>query len=175
MSYYFVIVGTLDNPIYEAHLTTSKSSVSSSVPPAPLSEHPSYSLMAPLISTDPSSEKSVIGYAGKDTDRGRHVVQLVAHASLDAIDSAIWSEKSMYLRQIDRFHEWTVSAWIPPGGMKFILLHEIKNDEGIKSFFFEAWELFVKHQLSPFYEINSPILSSSSFDQFIKLFARKHL
>ena len=28
--------------------------------------------------------------------------------------------------------------------MKFILLHEGKNDEGIKSFFMDVWELYVK-------------------------------
>lgn len=28
--------------------------------------------------------------------------------------------------------------------MKFILLHEAKNDDGIKSFFNEVWELYVK-------------------------------
>ncbi|KAI9610781.1 hypothetical protein KEM48_004757 [Puccinia striiformis f. sp. tritici PST-130] len=39
------------------------------------------------------------------------------HAALDTIDALIWSNKSMYLKQIDRFHKWTVSAWIPPGGM----------------------------------------------------------
>jgi Sedlin, N-terminal conserved region len=28
--------------------------------------------------------------------------------------------------------------------MKFILLHETKNDDGIKSFFNDVWELYVK-------------------------------
>ncbi len=28
--------------------------------------------------------------------------------------------------------------------MKFVLLHEGRNDEGIKSFFGEVWELYVK-------------------------------
>ena len=28
--------------------------------------------------------------------------------------------------------------------MKFILLHEAKNDDGIKSFFNDVWELYVK-------------------------------
>ncbi|WAR61741.1 hypothetical protein PtB15_12B431 [Puccinia triticina] len=207
MSYYFVIVGVLDNanslrvfyifrkPIYEAHLTTSKTSASSSVPPAPLSAHPSYSLLQELSGPLPTSvggvvgdekvekekegpsqeDQSVISYARKDSERGRHVVQLVSHAALDTIDALIWSEKSMHLKQIDRFHEWSVSAWIPPGGMRFVLLHEIKNnDDGIKMFFLEAWESFVRHQLSPFYEINSRI-TSPQLDLRIKTSARKFL
>lgn len=28
--------------------------------------------------------------------------------------------------------------------MKFVLLHEGKNDDGIKSFFVDVWELYVK-------------------------------
>lgn len=31
-----------------------------------------------------------------------------------------------------------------PTDMKFVLLHEAKNDDGIKSFFNEVWELYVK-------------------------------
>lgn len=28
--------------------------------------------------------------------------------------------------------------------MKFVLLHEARNDDGIKSFFMDVWELYVK-------------------------------
>jgi len=28
--------------------------------------------------------------------------------------------------------------------MKFVLLHEGKNDEGIRAFFMEVWELYAK-------------------------------
>lgn len=28
--------------------------------------------------------------------------------------------------------------------MKFVLLHEARNDEGIRSFFLDVWELYVK-------------------------------
>ncbi|KNF01446.1 hypothetical protein PSTG_05230 [Puccinia striiformis f. sp. tritici PST-78] len=144
-----------------AHLTTSRNLVPSSVPPAPLSAHPLYLLLqelsGPLLTNgngggqEEKVEKEKegsgqedqlvinISYACKDSERGRHVVQHVSHAALDTIDALIWSNKSMYLKQIDRFHKWTVSAWIPPGGMWFVLLHEIKNNNnGIKMFFLRS-------------------------------------
>lgn len=60
---------------------------------------------------------------------------------------------------MDKFNEWTVSVFITAGSEsvaihrfisnhetdnKFILLHETKNDDGIRSFFSEVWELYVK-------------------------------
>lgn len=66
-----------------------------------------------------------------------------------------------YLRSVDKFNEWTVSAFITPGSAfggdmltnadgdsdtdtKFVLLHESKNEEGIRGFFHDVWELYVK-------------------------------
>jgi len=53
-----------------------------------------------------------------------------------------------------------VSAFVTPGSMhgdgdatvmlmclidvKFVLLHEARNDEGIRGFFMDVWELYVK-------------------------------
>lgn len=34
-----------------------------------------------------------------------------------------------------------MTSWID---MKFVLLHEAKNDDGIRQFFMEVWELYVK-------------------------------
>ena len=34
--------------------------------------------------------------------------------------------------------------WASLPDMKFVLLHEGKNDDGIKSFFMDVWELYVK-------------------------------
>jgi hypothetical protein len=70
-----------------------------------------------------------------------------------------------YLKNVDRFQEWNVSAWVTPGGklsnssfhailfsdscvrnvgMRLILLHESKNDDGIRLFLHETWECYVK-------------------------------
>lgn len=79
--------------------------------------------------------------------------------------------------------------------MRFILLHEIKNDDGIRMFFTDAWDAFVRvrphlmplpwvyrtlrstasqTQLSPFYELNAKI-TSTVFDSKIRQSARRYL
>ncbi|VVT56306.1 uncharacterized protein SAPINGB_P004950 [Magnusiomyces paraingens] len=48
------------------------------------------------------------------------------------------------------------------------------NEEPIRQFFFDAYELYVKTLLSPFYSLNQPI-SSPIFDQKIRALAKKYL
>jgi len=96
----------------------------------------------------------------------RHVIQMIANASVE--------ENNRYLKSVDKFNEWTVSAFVTPGNMKFVLLHEGKNDEGIRLFFNEVWELYVKTMLNPFHTAHSGIVSGV-FDARVRASARKHL
>lgn len=111
-----------------------------------------------------------------------HVVQMIANASLDVIEEVMRRDGAMlvfwhalskslaikictrYLKSVEKFNEWTVSAFITPGSrlrfsengckpvdliswppdVKFILLHEVKNDDGIKAFFNDVWECYIK-------------------------------
>ncbi|SCV72111.1 BQ2448_4805 [Microbotryum intermedium] len=189
MSYYLVLVGTLDNPLYETYLTSTKSASSTilSVPvvssgsPATsfsifgsLSPNPNTSSNNNNHAPQPPSNNTFVGYGHKSGPQGRHVMQLVAHASLDVVEDVQWTNGAMYLKSIDKFQEWTISVWITPGGVKLILLHEVKNDDGIRLFFQETWENYVKTLLNPFHELNSPI-SSPIFDARVKASAKKHL
>lgn len=121
-----------------------------------------------------------------------------------------------YLKSVDKFNEWTISAFVTPGSedavhcgsgsvvqkqrsnmsalldMKFILLHETRNDDGIKSFFTEVWELYVKvseqdlialsapnvywlqTMLNPFHTAHTPI-RSAVFDGRVRASAKKYL
>ncbi|KDE09223.1 hypothetical protein MVLG_00544 [Microbotryum lychnidis-dioicae p1A1 Lamole] len=205
MSYYLVLVGTLDNPLYETYLTSTKSasstilsvpvvssgapatsfSIFGSLPPNPNANStstsnpnkpppPPPSLPTGTQPTPSQNNNTFVGYGHKSGPQGRHVMQLVAHASLDVVEDVQWTNGAMYLKSIDKFQEWTISVWITPGGVKLILLHEVKNDDGIRLFFQETWENYVKTLLNPFHELNSPI-NSPVFDARVKASAKKHL
>ncbi|GAA6028235.1 hypothetical protein JCM8097_006931 [Rhodosporidiobolus ruineniae] len=182
MSYYLVLVGTLDNPLYETTLTSSKAAASTtiSVTNQHSNQPSSFSIFGALPATatpqpnQPQGAQSTVGYGHKTGPNGRHVMQLVAHASLDVVEDVQWTNGGMYLKSIDKFQEWTVSAWLTPGGVKIILLHELKNDDGIRLFFQEVWETYVKTLLNPFHELNAPI-RNQAFDARIKASAKKHL
>lgn len=76
--------------------------------------------------------------------------------------------------------------------MKFIILHETKNDDGIKAFFNDLWELYVKVRASvflfghwclgalgqtamnPFHTAHTPI-RSTVFDGRVRASAKKNL
>ncbi|GAA6051054.1 hypothetical protein JCM3770_005475 [Rhodotorula araucariae] len=188
MSYYCVLVGTVDNPLYEAFLTSSRAAASTtiSVPAAASPNLPTaFSIFGATLpsAATPSSHQlaagtpsgaSSVGYGHKTGPSGRHVMQLVAHASLDVVDDVQWANGGMYLKSIDKFHEWTVSAWLTPGGVKILLLHELKNDEGIRLFLQEVWETYVKTLLNPFHELNAPI-RNQTFDARVRASAKKHL
>lgn len=80
MSYYFVIVGTRDNPLYEVQLTSSKTAAPAPLPPNVVSA-------ASLFATGGAP-----GYGNKNS---RHVMQMVAHASLDVLEEVQWTTGTM--------------------------------------------------------------------------------
>jgi hypothetical protein len=67
-----------------------------------------------------------------------------------------------------------ISAYVTPGGVRLLLLHEAKNEDAVKSFFVEVHELYIRVLLNPFYSVNSRI-KSSAFDAKVKQSAASHL
>lgn len=104
----------------------------------------------------------------------RPMNQFILHSSLDIVEEIQWSAGIMYMKSIDKFNNNIISTFLTAGNIKFMLLHEVRNDDGIKNFMSEVYELYVKTLMSPFYKVDMPI-RSPVFDGKVKTLARKYL
>ena len=48
-----------------------------------------------------------------------------------------------FLKVVDKFNEWYLSAYVTASGVRLMLLHD-SNADGLKAFFSEAHELYIK-------------------------------
>ncbi|WOO84747.1 putative trafficking protein particle complex subunit 2 [Vanrija pseudolonga] len=181
MSFYLAIVSPLDTPLFEAQFASSKGAPP---PSASTTSFPSWSSFSNGggESSAPSTPGAgggappgtTPGLGGIGAGSGeKHILQMVAHASLDAVEEVSEGTASLYLKAVDRHNEWTVSAFIA-SNVKFILLHDTKNDDGIRLFFGEVWELYVKAALNPFQTVNTPI-RNPAFDTKVRVSAKRYL
>lgn len=163
MSYYFSIIGTRDNPLYELEFSSFKS---------PASAVPGEPHFAPRV---------------------RELLPFIANSSLDLVEDAQWLTSSFNLGRIDSFGGIWVNAFVTQGNVKFILCYDSPNspastldtviastssskhdESSIKHFLLDAYDLYVKALLNPFYSANDPLVSPD-FDYKLKSIARKYL
>ncbi|KAM1120480.1 hypothetical protein ACFX13_045330 [Malus domestica] len=119
-----------------------------------------------------------VGSAAKREDAAQ-LHQFILHAALDIVQDLAWTTSAMYLKAIDRFNDLVVSVYVTAGHILYVhtrlmLLHDSRNDDGIKSFFQEVHELYIKTLLNPLYLPGSRI-ASSHFDTKVRALARKYL
>lgn len=87
-----------------------------------------------------------------------------------------------YMKTVDQFNNKLVSTFITAGSIflslkeanidiKMMLLHETRNDDGIRAFFSDVWECYVKTLLNPFYAIDKPI-KSATFESKVRAIAK---
>ncbi|KIR41108.1 hypothetical protein I307_03188 [Cryptococcus deuterogattii 99/473] len=188
MSFYLAVVSPNDAPLFELAFSSTKPP-----PPATAASTSSFPSWSAFTTSNSSSSSSIIGGGGDAAShdaarpttsgplmesksapqRDRAMCQMVAHMSLDSVEEIMEGTGALYLKGVDRYNEWIVSAFIPTG-VKFVLLHDIKNDDGIRLFFIDLWEAYIKILLNPFFTVNTPI-KNPAFEARVRAIAKRHL
>ncbi|CAK4654873.1 unnamed protein product [Aphanomyces euteiches] len=101
-----------------------------------------------------------------------HVDEFVLNSSLDVVQEAMWTNNNMWMKVVDKFNEQFVSGFVTATNIKFLLLHESRNEDAIKLFFQEVYDLYVKLLLNPFYTHDTPI-TSPDFDLRVRALAKR--
>ncbi|PRW59464.1 trafficking particle complex subunit 2-like [Chlorella sorokiniana] len=95
--------------------------------------------------------------AGAREERPQYLYHFVLHAALDAVEEQEWRTTAMHLGVVDRFNNLQVSAFTTAARTKFLLLHDGRSDDLVKSFFRDVYELYLRVMLNPFHTPTSKI------------------
>lgn len=100
--------------------------------------------------------------------------QFIIHSALDMVDQRVWTGNSMFLKEVDKFNDLSISAFCTAGHVRFMLLHDARTDENaVKTFLYEIYELYIKVLLNPFQE-KTGLIKSAAFDARVRASAKRH-
>lgn len=143
MSHHLFILTPTDTPIYSLTHLSSKpvpntaSALSSNLPSWSTSAFAGTLTALSGASSAYQTQNVPGGSVKMGGGHDRHVIQMIANASLDVIEEVMRRDGAMsvctpsldrqyniffrYLKSVDKFNEWTVSAFITPGSRAIVL------------------------------------------------------
>jgi len=101
--------------------------------------------------------------------------EFILYSSLDIIDRVKGVSSDAYLKVVDRFNDYSVSAFVPISSVRFLLLHkQPANEEAMRQFFQEAYVHYARLVSDFAYTLGS-VITQPAFDQNIQGCSRKFL
>jgi len=171
----FAIVGEGDVPIFLVDLSTGQVRINSPRGLPRGSRERPRGPREPLRSPSPRRHECAPPHPPQRDASKAWLDQMVLHASLDLVDDLKWQQKEPYLRTVDRFNDTPVAAYVTPGGVTMLVMHDLRGGEdALRPFFAEVHEVYLKQCLSPFHRRDTAI-TSPAFRDKVMAAARKHL
>lgn len=197
----FVIVGT-NEPLYEIDLsshammkttknTTSTSTSTTTTSPTTdaVTRQSYFVLHSALDLVEQRTVTTSLSSFTKTKSTGNAVSSTTTTSSSSSL-SFVPTTTNMYLKVVDQVNQQQVSAFVTAGNMKFLLLHHVPsssssssttsssmipttNEESIRQFFQDVYELYVKYSMNPFYAYDTPIVSVA-WETRIRALGRKY-